>query len=43
ALTKAIRKAERNAKERIIPVPRKVIVTLVKKMIADHIDSKKNK
>lgn len=41
ALTKAIRKAERNAKERIIPVPRKVIVTLVKKMIAEHIAGKK--
>lgn len=40
ALTNAIRKAERNAKERIIPVPRKVIVTLVKKMIREHI--KKN-
>ena len=41
AMTKAIRKAERNAKERIIPVPRKVIVTLVKKMIAEHIAGKK--
>lgn len=41
ALTKAIRKAERNAKERIIPVPRKVIVTLIKKLIQEHIDSKK--
>ena len=41
ALTNVIRKSERNAKERIIPVPRKVIVTLVKKMIAEHIDSKK--
>lgn len=40
ALTNVIRKAERNAKERIIPVPRKVIVTLVKKMIREHI--KKN-
>lgn len=37
ALTNAIRKSERNAKERIIPVPRKVIVTLVKKMIQEHI------
>lgn len=42
ALTKAIRKAERNAKEIIIPVPRKVIVTLVKKMIAEHIKNKKD-
>lgn len=40
ALTNAIRKAERNAKERIIPVPRKVIVTLVKKMIEEHIAGK---
>lgn len=40
ALTNAIRKSERNAKERIIPVPRKVIVTLVKKMIAEHIAAK---
>lgn len=29
AFTKAIRKAERNAKERLIPVPRKVLVQLV--------------
>jgi len=43
ALTKAVRKAERNAKERIIPVPRKVIVTLVKNMIAEHIAGKKQK
>jgi len=41
ALTNCIRKSERNAKERIIPVPRKVIVTLVKKMIAEHIAGKK--
>ncbi|GAG46284.1 unnamed protein product, partial [marine sediment metagenome] len=41
ALTNSIRKAERNAKERIIPVPRKVIVTLIKKMIAEHVAGKK--
>ncbi len=42
ALTKAIRKSDRNARERIIPVPRKVIVTLVKKMMAEHIKNKKS-
>ena len=42
-LTNAIRKAERNAKERIIPVPRKVIVTLIKKLIQEHIAGKKQK
>lgn len=43
ALTNAIRKAERNAKERIIPVPRKVIVTLIKELIAEHVAGKKQK
>lgn len=33
ALTKAVRKAERNAKERLIPVPRKALVELVKDLI----------
>ena len=33
ALTKAIRKAERNAKERLIPVPRKAMVELVKEIM----------
>lgn len=41
ALTNCIRKAERNSKERILPVPRKVIVTLIKKLIQEHIASKK--
>lgn len=36
ALTKAIRKAERNAKERLIPVPRKALVELVKTLIEDN-------
>ena len=33
ALTKAIRKAERNAKERLIPVPRRAMVELVKELL----------
>jgi len=33
ALTKAIRKAERNAKERLIPVPRKAMVELIKEIM----------
>ena len=33
AMTLAIRKAERNAKERLIPVPRKALVELVKDLI----------
>lgn len=36
ALTKAIRKAERNAKERLIPVPRKAMVVLVQDMIREY-------
>jgi hypothetical protein len=36
ALTKAIRKAERNAKERLIPVPRKAMVELVKEILENH-------
>lgn len=40
ALTKAIRKAERNAKERLIPVPRKALVELVKSLIEDNKKSK---
>ncbi len=41
ALTNVVRKAERNSKERIIPVPRKVIVVLIKKLIQEHIASKR--
>ena len=33
SLTKCIRKAERNAKERLIPVPRKALVELVKELM----------
>lgn len=36
ALTKAIRKAERNAKERLIPVPRKALVELVKEELRKY-------
>lgn len=36
SLTLAIRKAERNAKERCINVPRKALVALVKKMLKEH-------
>ena len=36
ALTKAIRKAERNAKERLIPVPRKALVQLVINLLKDN-------
>ena len=38
ARTKVIRKAERNAKERCIPVPRKALVILIKKMLREHKD-----
>lgn len=40
ALTKAIRKAERNAKERLIPVPRKALVELVKNIMSEHKNKK---
>lgn len=36
SLTLAIRKAERNAKERLIPVPRKALVELVKTLIKEN-------
>lgn len=36
ALTKAVRKAERNAKERLIPVPRRAMVELVKELIIQY-------
>jgi len=36
SLTKAIRKAERNAKERLIPVPRKALVELIKEIISNR-------
>jgi hypothetical protein len=36
ALTNAIRKAERNAKERLIPVPRKAMVELMKEIIKNR-------
>ena len=36
SLTKAIRKSERNAKERLIPVPRKAMVVLVQDMIEEY-------
>jgi len=36
SLTLAIRKAERNAKERLIPVPRKALVELVKHLIKEN-------
>ncbi len=34
--TKAVRKAERNAKERLIPVPRKAMVFLIQKILEEH-------
>jgi len=40
ALTKAIRKAERNAKERLIPVPRRAMVELVKEILKQHVKGK---
>lgn len=43
ALTKAIRKAERNAKERLIPVPRKAMVELIKQILNDHQNKKSSK
>jgi len=36
SLTLAIRKAERNAKERLIPVPRKALVELIKTLIMEN-------
>lgn len=36
ARTNAIRKAERNAKERIIPIPRKAMVNLIRKKLEEH-------
>ena len=36
SLTLAIRKAERNSKERLIPVPRKALVELVKNLIKEN-------
>ncbi len=36
ARTNAIRKAERNAKERVIPVPRKAMVHLIRKKLDEH-------
>lgn len=36
ARTNAIRKAERNAKERLIPIPRKAMVTLIQSILNDH-------
>lgn len=36
ARTNVIRKAERNAKERLIPVPRKAMVVLIQKILQDH-------
>lgn len=34
--TRCIRKAERNAKERLIPVPRKALVALIKRMLTEY-------
>lgn len=36
ARTNAVRKAERNAKERLIPVPRKALVKLIVKKLEEH-------
>lgn len=36
ARTNAIRKAERNAKERLIPIPRKAMVFLIRKKLEEH-------
>ena len=41
ALTKAIRKAERNAKERLIPVPRKALVELIKDLMEKNKKAKR--
>jgi len=38
ARTNAIRKAERNAKERLIPIPRKAMVAAVRKKLQEHAD-----
>ena len=40
AMTLAIRKAERNAKERLIPVPRKALVELVKELVCQGKEKK---
>lgn len=40
ALTKAVRKAERNAKERLIPVPRRAMVELIKEILKQHAKGK---
>jgi hypothetical protein len=41
ARTNAIRKAERNAKERIIPIPRKAMVFLIRKKLDEYAGSRK--
>lgn len=41
ARTNAIRKAERNAKERMIPIPRRALVELVIRKLEDHQKAKK--
>lgn len=40
ARTNAIRKAERNAKERLIPIPRKAMVYLIRKKLEEHANTK---
>lgn len=40
ALTKAVRKAERNAKERLIPVPRRAMVELIKEILKQYTETK---
>lgn len=40
ARTNAIRKAERNAKERLIPIPRKAMVFLIRKKLDEYVKSK---
>jgi len=40
ARTNAIRKAERNSKERLSPIPRKALVALIRKKLQEHADKK---
>lgn len=40
ARTNAIRKAERNAKERLIPIPRKAMVFLIRKKLDEYVKAK---
>ena len=43
ARTNVIRKAERNSKERLIPVPRKAMVVLIQKILHEHYEKSNKK